>query len=600
MKLEPVFARFLKGTKTQYQGERFEFQVMKTSPVSNEQLINIRASDGEYHLALLTSEGNIQDYQPGAIWSAQIDSINYLSAKSGGLRPVVWVNGLRKVGDSEVIGRPTGLSKETLARVVGLTLEQVLASEAPPGYDQPNGDGSAPSAAPAAPAAAVSEKPKPKRALPSDVVAIEGITPYLQVWKMRARAGQKSDMRTFQSKRGQGKLFNVTFIDETGEIRATFFNEDADKFYDLIRDGSVYYVSKARVSTAKRQFSNVNNDFEIMADSNTVIEPCSDDEIEVPAMHYNFVKLKDLPQVENNKLCDVLTVVKDIFETTDLVSKKTSRPYSKRDILLVDDSGVETRCTLWGDEAKSFDVEPGTVVAFKGLKVSDFGGRSLSALRTSGISPSPDLREAYKLKGWYDAEGRNKEFVKQEVTSSNGETSHRYVPIYKIIEENLGSSQREFVSTMASIQFVYRRGLTYPACPSENCNKKVIMETNHEWRCEKCDTSYPEPQYRYIISVRLADGIASDGIRVSIFDALGQKLLGMPAKEIHEYSEQNDEVNLSKALSPIEGKTFTFRLSASLEQYGDNETIKYQAMGITPIETECAGPTKYLLEEVGL
>lgn len=600
MKLEPVFARFLKGTKTQYQGERFEFQVMKTSPVSNEQLINIRASDGEYHLALLTSEGNIQDYQPGAIWSAQIDSINYLSAKSGGLRPVVWVNGLRKVGDSEVIGRPTGLSKETLARVVGLTLEQVLASEAPPGYDQPNGDGSAPPAAPAAPAAAVSEKPKPKRALPSDVVAIEGITPYLQVWKMRARAGQKSDMRTFQSKRGQGKLFNVTFIDETGEIRATFFNEDADKFYDLIRDGSVYYVSKARVSTAKRQFSNVNNDFEIMADSNTVIEPCSDDEIEVPAMHYNFVKLKDLPQVENNKLCDVLTVVKDIFETTDLVSKKTSRPYSKRDILLVDDSGVETRCTLWGDEAKSFDVEPGTVVAFKGLKVSDFGGRSLSALRTSGISPSPDLREAYKLKGWYDAEGRNKEFVKQEVTSSNGETSHRYVPIYKIIEENLGSSQREFVSTMASIQFVYRRGLTYPACPSENCNKKVIMETNHEWRCEKCDKSYPEPQYRYIISVRLADGIASDGIRVSIFDALGQKLLGMPAKEIHEYSEQNDEVNLSKALSPIEGKTFTFRLSASLEQYGDNETIKYQAMGITPIETECAGPTKYLLEEVGL
>lgn len=37
----------------------------------------------------------------------------------------------------------------------------------------------------------------------------------------------------------------------------------------------------------------------------------------------------------------------------------------------------------------------------------------------------------------------------------------------------------------------------YPACPTENCNKKV-MDMGHDWRCEKCDASFPSPQYRYL------------------------------------------------------------------------------------------------------
>lgn len=34
--------------------------------------------------------------------------------------------------------------------------------------------------------------------------------------------------------------------------------------------------------------------------------------------------------------------------------------------------------TLWGELAKDSDIQPGTVIAVKGAKVSDFGGKSLN------------------------------------------------------------------------------------------------------------------------------------------------------------------------------------------------------------------------------
>lgn len=44
--------------------------------------------------------------------------------------------------------------------------------------------------------------------------------------------------------------------------------------------------------------------------------------------------------------------------------------------------------------------------------------------------------------------------------------------------------------------FVKSDNIWYPACPSENCNKKV-MDIGNGWRCEKCDMTHPAPQYRY-------------------------------------------------------------------------------------------------------
>lgn len=53
----------------------------------------------------------------------------------------------------------------------------------------------------------------------------------------------------------------------------------------------------------------------------------------------------------------------------------------KRDLTLVDKSGFSVRMTLWGKQAEQYSVsEPSPVIAFKGVKVGDFGGKFLSQL----------------------------------------------------------------------------------------------------------------------------------------------------------------------------------------------------------------------------
>ena len=60
-----------------------------------------------------------------------------------------------------------------------------------------------------------------------------------------------------------------------GEIRATGFNDAVDNFYEKLQEGKAFYISRARINIAKKQFSNVNNEYEIMFENSTEIEAVS-------------------------------------------------------------------------------------------------------------------------------------------------------------------------------------------------------------------------------------------------------------------------------------------------------------------------------------
>ena len=94
-------------------------------------------------------------------------------------------------------------------------------------------------------------------------------------------------------------------------------------------------------------------------------------------------------------------------DLSSVVSKATQKEITKRDIQIVDQSGVSVKFTLWGDEAQKFNGQGYPVLACKGASVSDFGGRSLSASSGSSLMINPDIKEAHHIRGWWDNEGRN-------------------------------------------------------------------------------------------------------------------------------------------------------------------------------------------------
>lgn len=105
------------------------------------------------------------------------------------------------------------------------------------------------------------------------IFPIEGLSPYAHKWTIKARCTHKSEIKHWHNKNGEGKLFSVNLLDESGEIRATGFNDQCDMLYDLLQEGSVYYVSSpCKVQLAKKQFTNLNNDYELTFERDTVVE----------------------------------------------------------------------------------------------------------------------------------------------------------------------------------------------------------------------------------------------------------------------------------------------------------------------------------------
>ncbi len=106
---------------------------------------------------------------------------------------------------------------------------------------------------------------------------------------------------------------------------------------------------------------------------------------------------------------DVIGVCRDASSLTTIVTK-AGKQLSKRDIHLVDRSNHIVNSTMWGAEAEGFEDDGKfPVIAVKGARVSEFGGRSLNIGFNSVMAINPDIPEAHQLRGWFDNFGKNVE-----------------------------------------------------------------------------------------------------------------------------------------------------------------------------------------------
>ncbi|KAK4089691.1 hypothetical protein ACCO45_006025 [Purpureocillium lilacinum] len=423
----------------------------------------------------------------------------------------------------------------------------------------------------------------------SNIYPIEGLSPFAHKWTIKARVTVKSDIKTWHKASSEGKLFSVNLLDETGEIKATGFNDQCDAFYDLLQEGSVYYISSpCRVQLAKKQFTNLPNDYELTFERDTVIEK-AEDQTSVPQVRFNFCNIQDLQNVEKDNTVDVIGVLKEVGEVSEITSKKDGRPFQKRELTLVDDTGYSVRVTVWGKTANSFDANPESVVAFKGTKVSDFGGKSLSLLSSGTMTIDPDIPDAHKLKGWYDSAGRADTFATHQNLASMGSATGRkdeIKTIAQVKDENLGVDDQAYYSIKATIVFVKQDNFCYPACSSQGCNKKVVQMGDGMWHCEKCNVSHDKPNYRYILSLNVADHTSHQWL--SCFDETGNMIFGKTANELMELKE-NDETRFMAAFEDVNCKKLSFRCRARMDNYGDAQRVRYQVMSASLLDFKTEG-----------
>lgn len=159
--------------------------------------------------------------------------------------------------------------------------------------------------------------------------------------------------------------------------------------------------------------------------------------------------------------------------------------------------------TLWGSQADSFNPMNNPVVVIKGAKVGEFGGgKNLSTLMSSQIKLNPDILESHRIKGWFETEGVESSVKNLSERTGSGSFNTTWMCLKEVQDKQLGQSERgDYFQTKATILLVRSENALYKACPTDDCNKKVLDLENGMYRCERCDREFPNFKYRLLVSV---------------------------------------------------------------------------------------------------
>ena len=374
---------------------------------------------------------------------------------------------------------------------------------------------------------------------------ISSLSPYKDRNVINARVTSKTEVKKWTNERGEGRLFSVSLLDSSGEIRLTCFNDAVDQYFDLLQIGKIYEFSNFQVKIAKRQYGSIQNDYEIAVDSNTTIKAVLDEVSEIPKILYSFIPISKIAENKKDDILDVIGVVKDCGELSQITVKSTQKQLTKRDVTLVDTSSASIRLTLWGKQAEDFTEQEAAakpVIAIKAVRVNEYQGKTLSSMGTSQITFNPDIPEAHTLRGWFDSKGGVVEALVNVSSNTAGNNSNSTYTgtgidrkfLSQVKDESLGQHDKpDYFGTIASVSYIKSENgtISYMACPTEGCNKKVIEEGPNQYRCERCQKVFDRCDHRYIMSVQISD--ATGAIWVQAFNETGAQILEKSAEEMY-------------------------------------------------------------------
>jgi replication factor A1 len=290
-------------------------------------------------------------------------------------------------------------------------------------------------------------------------------------------------------------------------------------------------------------------------------------------------------EVEPNGTVDIIALVKEASEAQTILTKKQTQ-VTKRELVLVDNSGWSVRCTLWGQQAENFSNIDRPVIALKGARVSDFGGRSISCSDTTAMSVNPDIQEAYKLKGWYETTGISlnfESFSNENSGTANGSSSKSDVKtIAQVNDLGLGFGEKpDYFSIWGTITHIRSENAFYPACANPaGCNKKA-MDLGGEWRCEKCDMQFQSPMWRYILSFCVCD--EGGQMWMQLFNDEAEKLLGVTANQMADLRDINN-TEYTQTFERAVWTTHLFKCRAKNEVYQDEAKMRVTCLSATPVD----------------
>lgn len=423
------------------------------------------------------------------------------------------------------------------------------------------------------------------------ITPVRNLDMYNPRWTIRVRCTTKSQPKEYTSGNG-GRLFSVTFVDETGEIRATMFNDAVDKFFPIITEGGMYVISQGKVKFANKKFTSVKHAYELTLNADSHVIPVESVD-SVPRIRFDFTPIDHIQEAKKDDMLDIIAVIVSSKPVTQVNTRKGET--SRRNIVVADNSGRSIELTLWGDQADGFEgmLEqhgPHTVLAFKGVRVSDFGGRTLSAMQTTEFEVEPDLEDAHAVRRWWSTvpdEGRHLPSLSSGGGGGGAGSAaggSREKTLSSIVNENMGLTSQDYltVPNVYVTNFTKRDGtMWYKACTTPDCKGRKVYEEGGNLKCQKCNgvNAY---HLRWVCNFVAFDHTAREFI--SGFGDAGVTLLGCEAEVMEQHQSGGRGDLMTQIFEDGRYKSYNMRLAVKQDEYNGVMRNKVSVQSLTPID----------------
>ncbi len=171
---------------------------------------------------------------------------------------------------------------------------------------------------------------------PTEAIKIDSLKDGMNNIDVIARLKQAYAPKSFDKNGRKGKLQSLILLDDTGEIRATLWNKDVDKFSEMgIQKGTALKLSNCAVTS-------YNNALQLNLNYNSSF--VKDEAAELPEIEKNIVSITDLDSNMND--VNVKIEIKRVFPAKEF---ETERGKGKVLNFMIGEGVNEIRGTAWNE-----------------------------------------------------------------------------------------------------------------------------------------------------------------------------------------------------------------------------------------------------------
>ena len=135
---------------------------------------------------------------------------------------------------------------------------------------------------------------------------------FTQDWTLKVKVMKKYELKHWNNQRGSGNILNLDLMDASNTmITATFYNEAAIKWNELIQEGRVYKMANGNVKLANKRYTTIPHDHCLVFDTYSTIEEINEEKARKSIMGnmFNFTSLEVVASSSHLFIIDVIGVI---------------------------------------------------------------------------------------------------------------------------------------------------------------------------------------------------------------------------------------------------------------------------------------------------